>query len=120
MMGTRVGDEYEWVTYQDVAEEVDLLARCLVKLNLCPEIEAEGKKWRFLAIQSKNRKEWNIAHLANMHIGATTVALYDTLGEEGLKFIMNQTELTTIACSGDQVAKISQRKLDDSKLPESD
>jgi long-subunit acyl-CoA synthetase (AMP-forming) len=42
-----------------------------------------------------------------MHIGVTTVALYDTLGEEALKFIVNQTELITFACSGEQVEKIS-------------
>lgn len=44
---------------------------------------------RFLGIQSKNRKELFLAHLANMHIATTSVALYDTLGDEELKFILN-------------------------------
>jgi hypothetical protein len=35
--------------------------------DLAPEIEAEGKKWRFLGIQSKNREEWNLTNWANMH-----------------------------------------------------
>ena len=38
-------------------------------LDLCPEVMAEGMPWRFLGIQSKNRKEWFLLHLANMYIG---------------------------------------------------
>jgi long-subunit acyl-CoA synthetase (AMP-forming) len=56
---------------------------------LCPDIEAEGKNWKFLGIQAKNRKEWNISHLANMHIGSTTVAFYDTLDDDAFKFIVD-------------------------------
>jgi long-subunit acyl-CoA synthetase (AMP-forming) len=48
--------------------------------GLLPEVEGEGRSWRFLGIQAKNRKEWNLLHVANMCVGATTVALYDTLG----------------------------------------
>ena len=88
-----------------------------MKLNLCPEVEAEGQKWRFLGLQSKNRKEWTISHIANMHFGCTTVAMYDTLGENAMKFVVNQTELTTIACSKDYVAKISKMKISDLELP---
>jgi long-chain acyl-CoA synthetase len=74
-----------------------------MKLDLMPEIEAEGKNWRFIGIQSKNRKEWNLIHLANMHIKTTTVALYDTLGVEASKYVIEQTEMTTIATSKDLI-----------------
>ena len=50
------------------------------KFNLLPDVSGEGKTWRFLGIQSKNRREWFLFHLANMWAGTTTVALYDTLG----------------------------------------
>jgi len=53
------------------------------------EVEAEGKIWKFIGIQAKNRKEWNLIHLANMHNGTTTVGLYDTLGEEASKYIID-------------------------------
>ena len=53
------------------------------ELNLIPEVEGpDGKNFRFLGIQAKNRKEWGIAHIGNFHSGTTTIALYDTLGEE--------------------------------------
>jgi len=43
----------------------------------------------------------------------TTVALYDTLGEAATKYIFDQTEMTSIACSGEYVAKLTKIKQDD-------
>lgn len=62
--------------------------------------------WRFLGLQSKNRPEWLLFHLANMHISATTVALYDTLGQDALAYIMELTELRTIGIEGSLVDKL--------------
>ena len=53
-----------------------------------------------------------------MHIGATTIALYDTLSADATKFVLNQTELITMTCSFEYVKKLSQMKLDEQKLPE--
>jgi long-subunit acyl-CoA synthetase (AMP-forming) len=39
-------------------------------------------------------------------MGVTTVALYDTLGADAARYVIDQTELTTIVCSDDLVAKI--------------
>jgi long-chain acyl-CoA synthetase len=36
-----------------------------LELNLCPEIDAEDRKWRFMAIFSINCKEWVLTHAAN-------------------------------------------------------
>lgn len=82
-------------------------------MGLVPEVEGEGKMWRFLGIQSKNRKEWFLLHIANMFLKATTVALYDTLGEEAMKFVINETELTTVAMTPDLIKGISKLKLSD-------
>ncbi len=54
----------------------------MLQLGLVPERDAEGQTWRFMGIQSKNRKEWYLLHIANMRIKTTTVALYDTLGQD--------------------------------------
>lgn len=90
------------------------------KLGLCPEVQAEGKTWRFIGIQAKNRKEWNIMHLANMYNKTTTIALYDTLGAEAARFVIDETEMTTIACSKDLVNKIVDMKQEDDKMPEAE
>ena len=36
----------------------------------------------------------------------TTVSLYDTLGAESAAFIINQTEMQTIACEGGLISKL--------------
>jgi len=72
--------------------------------------------WKFLGIQSKNRAEWTMTHIGNMFQSVTSVALYDTLGEEATMYIVDQVELTTIACSGEYVEKISKIKEHDRLL----
>ena len=71
----------------------------MIALGLLPESEAEGKTWRFIAIQAKNRVEWTVTHLANMHVKTTTIGLYDSLGDTETRYIVSQTELATICCS---------------------
>lgn len=65
------------------------LASALLKLDLVPEVIGEGDKmFRFLGLQSKNRKEWFLLHLANFYAGATSVIFHDTLKTIGMKFII--------------------------------
>lgn len=85
----------------------------LMAMNLIPEVEGEGKKWRMLGIQSKNRKEWNLCHMGNYFTGGTTIALYDTLGPDAARFVCHQTELATICCSKDLVSGLIKLKEED-------
>jgi len=50
-----------------------------------------------------------------MYIGATTVALYDTLGQQALKYVINQTDLKTIVCANECIPQICQMKIEDAK-----
>lgn len=100
-LGTRVGDAYQWETLAEVAEKAEALSYAIMKHNLCPEITAEGRQWRFLGIQSKNRKEWVHANIANYHQRITTVALYDTLGLDAIRYVLNQTELISMVCENE-------------------
>lgn len=52
-----------------------------------------------------------------MYNNATTIALYDTLGIDASRFIIEQCELQTICCSVDIVDKVLQYKSVDLKLP---
>lgn len=79
--------KYEWMSYDQTLEKVKTLAAAMMKLDLVPEVDGEfsptGKKWRFLGIQSQNRHEWYLFHLANMYAGTTTVGLYcDSFGDD--------------------------------------
>ena len=113
-LGSRDGDKYVWKTHVEVSEIRKALSVGIMAFDLAPEIEAEGKKWRFLGIQSKNREEWNLTNWGNMYQGITTVALYDTLGQDAMKFVCNQTEMTTIFASAQYVGSIAKLKLEDS------
>ena len=42
-----------------------------------------------MGIQSKNRKEWCLTNLGNMRQKITSVALYDTLGKDAMRYIIN-------------------------------
>ena len=96
MMGTKhstgkadVPFEYKWDTLSSVIETAKHLSAGMQSLGLLPDISGEGKTWRFLGIQSKNRREWFLLHLANMWAGATTVALYDTLGQDAMRYVID-------------------------------
>jgi long-chain acyl-CoA synthetase len=91
MLGTRVGDKFEWKTWAQVDDQAKHISYALDNLNLAPDIEAEGQTYRFAGIQSKNRAEWEIAHLANMYQSVTTITFFDTLGPDAQKYIINQT-----------------------------
>jgi len=49
-LGTRTKDTYEWVTYKQVKKQAHNFAAGCVKLGLIPNVQAEGKTWRFMGI----------------------------------------------------------------------
>ena len=89
-LGTRAGAEYKWMSFKETYETCEALSQGCLALNLVPEVEGEGdgKKWRFMGIQSKNRAEWSVLNIAGMFQGVTTVAFFDTLGEEAMRFVV--------------------------------
>ena len=110
-LGTLVGDSYQWLSWKECAEISENIGHGLRELKLIPSVHAEGKNWKFMGIMSKNRKEWNLLHLGNMHQGVTSVAFYDTLGEQSQLTMVQQTHLSTIAVSADLIEKIAKLKI---------
>lgn len=53
-----------------------------------------------MGIYAKNREEWVTVDIGNVQNSVITVAFYDTLGPDAVSFVINQTELTAISCSG--------------------
>jgi hypothetical protein len=43
MLGTRTGMEYNWLTFKQVSEEARAFAAGTQELNLCPEVEGDGR-----------------------------------------------------------------------------
>jgi long-chain acyl-CoA synthetase len=63
-----------------------------------------------MGIFSKNREEWAMINIANVKTSTTTVAFYDTLGPSAVEFVINQTHLSTISCSGNYVSGLLKLK----------
>ena len=66
-----------------------------------------------MGIQSKNQTGWFLTHIANLFNSVTTVSFYDTLGPEATRFCVQQTQLTTLACTHDCAKNLAQMKKDD-------
>ena len=97
---------YQWEDYRSVNSDVENLATGMMSLKLCPEVEGDGKMWRFVGIWSQNRPEWAKTLLACMHYNMTTVGFYDAMGASQVDYILNQTEMTTVFCTANYAKKI--------------
>ena len=56
---------------------------------------------------ARNSEEWAVTNLAAMHLNVTLVGYLDVLGPDSIRFITNQTELTTIALTADKVPRLA-------------
>jgi len=69
-------------------------------MELAPVLkEYNEMEIRFVAIYGKNSYEWLLADLACNLKGITTVAIYDTLGADSMRFILDQTNTNTLFTS---------------------
>jgi len=85
---------YKWMTYKEANARITAIGSGLRHLDLVPPAQ-EGR--RFLGIFAKNRVEWSLTQNACAAYSVADVALYDTLGEEAVLFIVQQTGLAAIA-----------------------
>ncbi len=97
---------YHWRSYENTRKTAEDLARGIEKLELSAQQEYEGSTLRVLGLYSKNREEWVLTDIACWMMSITTVPLYDTLGEESIRWTFEQTGLTTIFLSLPGMAKL--------------
>ncbi|KAJ3196591.1 long-chain fatty acid-CoA ligase [Irineochytrium annulatum] len=93
---------YSWYTYADVVEMTNNIGSGLRHIGLNP-----GDKVTLFASTSR---DWMITALSCFTQSLTITTAYDTLGEEGLSFSLNEGEVTTLFTNGDllpMVAKIA-------------
>ena len=115
LYGTRVKIDgkpgpYNWRSYDDVYKIVTSLAKCFISLSLMSELEYVGKKLKAVGIFCKTREEWVYTWISCWYSAASIVPLYDTLGEESIEWIVNQTELKCIVTTSPYVGKVCKLK----------
>lgn len=102
-LGTRTGPnkEYEWLTYQEVIDRAHALGSGIIQSGNDPN------KSKFVCIFSGNRPEWAIADFGCQAYSMVPVPLYETLGTEATKHILNECEIATVVCDkGDKLKKL--------------
>ncbi|KAF6019145.1 hypothetical protein EB796_022562 [Bugula neritina] len=88
-----------WFTYKQVLERVAHVGCGLRKLGLKPSNET------LVGMFSKNRIEMMLTQLACYQHSMVIVPMYDTLGEDALIHIVNQTKMKVIICDNEDKIK---------------
>lgn len=83
LFGTKVGDQWEWVTYGEVAKKIDAMRGFLATLGV-------GKDDR-VAVVSNNRVEWAVGAYAAFGLGAWYVPTYEVTLPREWKFILENS-----------------------------
>ncbi|KAK1380085.1 Long-chain-fatty-acid--CoA ligase [Heracleum sosnowskyi] len=94
-LGTRVRAdgtvrEYKWMTYGEAATARSAIGSGLVSLGI--------QKGSCVGIYFINRPEWMIVDHACSAYSNISVPLYDTLGPDAVKFIVNHADVQAIFC----------------------
>ncbi|KAL5107226.1 Long-chain-fatty-acid--CoA ligase 1 [Taenia crassiceps] len=91
---------YEWMTYEEVNEKVETCGSGLLQFK-----ELAANSSRCVGIYATNCPGWLITELSCWAYGLVVVPLYDTLGQEAMKHICNEAELSVIICDTPERAK---------------
>lgn len=93
---------YQWKNFGEVKELIMKVGSGLLNMNACPLIMCDDQsipKARFLGLYMPNCPEWNICDLGCNAYNIITVPLYDSLGPQSSRFILDQTQMETIVCN---------------------
>jgi len=81
-------NEYSWLSYSEYHERVLSLARGFSLLGIEPKSK--------VVIYAETQRDWMVSAFAAWYSNAQVVTIYATLGEEGAKFGIDETEATTV------------------------
>lgn len=89
--------DYKWETYQEIYERSVNFGS---GLKNCCGLSPGGDNRDFVGIFSVNNSEWVISEKACTIFEYTLVPLYNTLGDQALRFIVGQTEMKVVVIEG--------------------
>ncbi|KAI9599165.1 hypothetical protein BDF19DRAFT_470552 [Syncephalis fuscata] len=93
-----VAGPYVWETYGQVLKRVEAVGSCLAKFGVTQQ--------ECIGLFSINRPEWIIGEHACFMYNCITVPLYDTLGNDAIQHIINQTEIRFLFATVDKAEKL--------------
>ncbi|CAG5135652.1 unnamed protein product [Candidula unifasciata] len=100
-LGTRSGPnrEYQWISYQEVINRVHAFGSGLINRGFAPSN-------KFVGIYASNRAEWTISDFGCQAYSLCPVPLYDTLGVDGCKYILNECEMSVMVVDTEEKLQI--------------
>lgn len=100
--------KFEFHTFEQVEQLAKQIGSGIIALDLVPEI-AEFKDYslKLLSFYSKNIERLWLLDVACSLYGITTVPIYDTLGENAIKFVFDETNLTTCFMTVDKIKGVA-------------
>lgn len=102
-----------YTSYSECLARVNAFAAGLETLKLM-EPTADGM--RVLCLYMKNCMEWVLAEYATYTAGGATVPLYDTLGSDTVRFILNQTGAQSVVCTRKELDNLCKVKRENPEL----
>ncbi len=96
-----------WYSKKTIKNTSEAIGSGLINLNLIKErADWQNYSLKFVGIYSKNSLEYLCFELSCGMYGFTSVALYDTLGEEATTFMFEETRLSVCLITWDHVKGI--------------
>lgn len=102
----KVGEPYQWVTYQQVYEKICKIGSGLIAKG------AKTNPSQFIGIYSRNNLAWLVTDRVCAAYSMVSVPLYDTLGPESMTHIVKQCELDIVIVDTNERTK---KLLEDAK-----
>ncbi|CAO3649539.1 unnamed protein product [Cunninghamella blakesleeana] len=97
--------EYEFLTYGQVGQRADALGSGIRQIMI-DQLGSSPTDLLPIGIWAINRLEWTLSDIACVNYGYFSVSLYDTLGEDTVKYVINHSELQVVICSGNHIGHL--------------
>ncbi|XP_046631194.1 long-chain-fatty-acid--CoA ligase 1-like isoform X2 [Daphnia pulicaria] len=91
--------EYQWMNYKETMSRSQNFGSGLVALGLKPGPDT------LVGVYSQNNPEWVLSEYGLYSNSMVVVPLYDTLGPDASRFIINQAEMSLVICENEEKCK---------------
>lgn len=101
---------FDWYTFAQCEKICKQLGSAIFKLDLAPELaEYKDYKLRMVSFYAKNTDRVWLLDMACSLYGITIVPIYDTLGDGAIKFVFEETNLTTCFLTVDKIKGVAEQ-----------
>ncbi|KAK1443936.1 acetyl-CoA synthetase-like protein [Babesia gibsoni] len=106
--------EYKWTTLSESVETIRIIGTALIsEPGLVEEIHLEDailKSGRLLGIWATNCPYWLLTDYASIAYGLITIPLYETLGDEALLAVFEETQMSTVCIDSSKLTTLLKLK----------